>query len=397
MANNWRDVAVSEIATVIRGASPRPKGDARYYGGQIPRLMVADVTRDGRYVTPRIDFLTEEGAKLSRPVPKGTLTIVCSGDVGTPSLLAVDACIHDGFLALRNISSECDSEYLYETFVSIKFLLERSATHGGVFINLTTEILRDFIIALPPLAEQRKIAEILRTWDEAIEKLEALRAAKEKLTSAIADDLIFGVRRIAGYQEPWPSRRLAEVTRELTRRNRDGAIGRDLVMGVTNSRGIVPMREQTIAADISRYLILPPRAFAYNPMRINVGSIAMSQFERDVLVSPDYVLFECLPGKLDPDFLDHLRQSHFWSHYINAGGTGSVRMRTYYDDLAALRLKMPPYEEQLAISEVLNTAKNEMQLIADQIDALTCQKRGLMQKLLTGEWRVNPNESKAVI
>lgn len=150
------------------------------------------------------------------------------------------------------------------------------------------------------------------------------------------------------------------------------------------------MREQTIAADISRYLILPPRAFAYNPMRINVGSIAMSRFEHDVLVSPDYVLFECLPGKLDPDFLDHLRQSHFWSHYINAGGTGtgSVRMRTYYDDLAALRVKMPPYEEQLAISEVLNTAQYELRLIEEQKAALTRQKRGLMQKLLTGEWRV---------
>ena len=167
-------------------------------------------------------------------------------------------------------------------------------------------------------------------------------------------------------------------------------------MGVTNSRGIVPMREQTIAADISRYLILPPRAFAYNPMRINVGSIAMSRFEHNVLVSPDYVLFECLPGKLDPDFLDHLRQSHFWSHYINAGGTGSVRMRTYYDDLAALRLKIPPYEEQLAISEVLNTAQREVRLIEDQIAALSRQKRGLMQKLLTGEWRTKVNGDKGV-
>ena len=260
---------------------------------------------------------------------------------------------------------------------------------GSTFQEISLEQLRKLEVPVPPLPEQRKIAEILRTWDEAIEKLVALRAAKEKLASAIADDLIFGVRRVAGYQEPWASRRLAEITRELTQRNREQTIGRDYVMGVTNSRGIVPMREQTIAADISRYLILPPRAFAYNPMRINVGSIAMSRFEHDVLVSPDYVLFECLPGKLDPDFLDHLRQSHFWSHYINAGGTGSVRMRTYYDDLAALRLKMPSHDEQLAISKVLNAAKDEVRLIRERTDALALQKRGLMQKLLTGEWRVS--------
>jgi type I restriction enzyme S subunit len=133
MRDGWKKVTIGEIGHVLRGASPRPKGDPRYYGGSVPRLMVADVTRDGRYVTPRIDFLTEEGATLSRPMPKGTLTIVCSGDVGTPSFLAIDACIHDGFLAVTNLSQRCKPEYLYEAFLSLKSQLERSATHGGGF------------------------------------------------------------------------------------------------------------------------------------------------------------------------------------------------------------------------------------------------------------------------
>ena len=88
---DWNVEAIENVATVIRGASPRPKGDPKYYGGDIPRLMVEDVTRDGKYVTPRVDFLTKEGAKQSRPCEKGTLTIVCSGVVGVPSFLAVDA------------------------------------------------------------------------------------------------------------------------------------------------------------------------------------------------------------------------------------------------------------------------------------------------------------------
>lgn len=240
----------------------------------------------------------------------------------------------------------------------------------------------------PPIPEQRKIAEILRTWDEAIEKLTALRAAKQRLYSTLADGLIFGTLRIGNNRRDWAMRRLADVTQEITNRNRDGKLGRDKVMGVTNSRGIVPMREQTIGGDLTKYKVLPPRAFAYNPMRINVGSIAMLKQDSDVLVSPDYVLFACVPGGLAPDFLDHLRQSHFWDHYINAGSSGSVRMRTYYDDLAALRVKLPDYDEQLAISAALNTSNAEIVLIDAEIDALTRQKRGLMQKLLTGEWRV---------
>ncbi|WP_049750601.1 restriction endonuclease subunit S [Nitrobacter winogradskyi] len=179
---------------------------------------------------------------------------------------------------------------------------------------------------------------------------------------------------------------MGEITRELTWRHNDRNFGRELVMGVTNSRGIVPM--QTIGSDLTRYKILLPRAFAYNPMRIKVGSIARLRLPSEVLVSPDYVLFECVPGKLDPDFLNHLRQSHFWDHYINAGGSGSVRMRAYYDDLAALRLKLPGFAEQHRISAMLNTAQGEIALVATEIETLTRQTRGLMQKLPTGERRV---------
>lgn len=303
-----------------------------------------------------------------------------------------DTYINQHICLIRPKRDQVDAEFLaYFLSSNAQRTSFNRLNDAGAKAGLNLQTIADFPVRYPALSAQRKIAAILRTWDAATEKLEALHAAKEKHVSAIADDLIFSVRRVAGHKEPWVPLRLAEVTRELTRRNRDEAIGRGLVMGVTNSRGIVPMREQTIAADISRYLILPPRAFAYNPMRINVGSIAMSRFEHEVLVSPDYVLFECLPGKLDPDFLDHLRQSHFWSHHINAGGTGSVRMRTYYDDLAALRLKMPPHDEQLAISDILNTAKRELRLIDRQIEAIALQKRGLMQNLLTGEWRTSPS------
>ena len=116
-AVDGKTIKLGELGKIIRGSSPRPKGDPRYYGGSVPRLMVADVTRDGRYVTPVIDFLTEEGALKSRPVPKGTLTIQVSGNPGMPAILAVDACIHDGFAALVEINRESIStEYLYFSY-----------------------------------------------------------------------------------------------------------------------------------------------------------------------------------------------------------------------------------------------------------------------------------------
>lgn len=130
-------------------------------------------------------------------------------------------------------------------------------------------------------------------------------------------------------------------------------------------------------------------------MRINVGSIAMNRRGEEVLVSPDYVVFACNADGLDPGYLDHLRKTSWWAHYINSGGSGSVRQRTYYADLAALKLPLPELDEQKAITDVLDTARDDLEATEREIKAVTRQKRGLMQKLLTGEWKTNSEKEVA--
>ncbi len=193
----WQVVQIQAVSEVIRGASPRPQGDPRYYGGDVPRLMGADVTRDGKWVIPKIDFLTEQGAKRSRPCPKGTLTIICSGDVGVPSFLAVDACIHDGFLALINIDeSQANKDYLYHIIYSVKQRFYTSATHGGVFTNLTTGILKEFLVPLPTLVEQQKIASILDVADEKISAVLRKREYYQSLKRGLMQKLLTGEWRV---------------------------------------------------------------------------------------------------------------------------------------------------------------------------------------------------------
>lgn len=185
-AGEWDTKRLDNIGRVIRGASPRPKDDPRYYGGPVPRLMVQDVTRDGKWVTPQIDSLTLEGAKLSRPCPAGTLTIVCSGSVGVVSFLAVDACIHDGFLALIDIDESIVSkDFLYHCLSTLREQFEKGATHGGVFTNLTTSGIELFEISCPNTLEQQRISDCLSSLDEIItvqsQKIDALKAHKKGL------------------------------------------------------------------------------------------------------------------------------------------------------------------------------------------------------------------------
>ncbi len=166
--NNWPEIKLGDLGKIIRGSSPRPKGDPRYYGGDVPRLMVADVTRDGMYVTPKIDFLTKEGAKKSRPCEKGTLVIQVSGNPGTPAILDVDCCIHDGFAALINTSSETIiTEYLFYCLERYK-IENQSKSVGAIFKNLTTDQLRNFDIPLPPIEIQKRLVKKLNSVSKEI-------------------------------------------------------------------------------------------------------------------------------------------------------------------------------------------------------------------------------------
>ena len=209
---DWADPLLSDLGQVIRGASPRPKGDKRFYGGDIPRLMVEDVTRDGKHVTPRVDFLTEEGATRSRPCKAGTLTIVCSGTVGVPAILKVDACIHDGFLALINLKQGVSTELLYYQFDRLRRQFDSSATHGGVFTNLTTSGVKEFRIPFPrDQEEQRAITTALSDVDALLEGLDRLISKKRDLKQAAMQQLLTGQTRLPGFEGEWEVKRLGEV------------------------------------------------------------------------------------------------------------------------------------------------------------------------------------------
>lgn len=160
-------------------------------------------------------------------------------------------------------------------------------------------------------------------------------------------------------------------------------------MAVTKQFGMRPMREETIAANIARYKLVPPRAFAYNPMRLNIGSIAISPFEHDVLVSPDYVVLACDRSKLLPSYLHHLRHTQKWRRHFDQAGNGSVRVRIYYEDLGRFAFLLPPVDVQAQLTRLLDAASQELEFLRQQAGALRTQKRGLMQKLLTGQRRLS--------
>ena len=157
------------------------------------------------------------------------------------------------------------------------------------------------------------------------------------------------------------------------------------VMGVRKEDGIVPMEERLVATDISRYKLVRSNWFAYNPMRLNIGSVARWQGDSVVLVSPDYVVFRCLeqstPAALHPEYLDHFRSSSQWDAFVNQAGDGGVRVRIYYRDISQLRLIVPDVVEQKKIADCLGALDDLIAAEGRKLEALRQHKQGLMQQL----------------
>jgi type I restriction enzyme, S subunit len=283
--------------------------------------------------------------------------------------------------------------FLYLQLLHVTSLIEARA-HG--FKSNLVHVRKSDIMSqrcyVPPLSEQKAIAAVHTTWDQGVRQLTDLIAAKVRFKQGLTQQLLSGSRRFEECQDGWSAVRLRDVVTECNERNRD-RLGANDVMGVKKAEGIVPMRERTIGADVARYLVVQKNWFAYNPMRINIGSIARWQGDGNILVSPDYVVFRCneandqSPG-IDPDYLDHLRRSGIWENFVTAAGNGSVRVRIYFDDLGGLKFKLPSLPEQQKIATFLNTVDREISLLRKQLETLKSQRKGLMQKLLTGQMRL---------
>lgn len=158
---SWTEKSIGDVAVVVRGSSPRPQGDPQFFGGPVPRLMIADITRDGMFVTPKIDSLTELGASKSRPMKRGDVVMAVSGNPGLVAILATDCCIHDGFVGFRELAADVLPEFLYFTLVA-QHERNGSVSVGAVFKNLTSDQVRDFKISIPPLSVQQAIVDEIR-------------------------------------------------------------------------------------------------------------------------------------------------------------------------------------------------------------------------------------------
>lgn len=317
-----------------------------------------------------------------------------------------------GFTIRARVKSPTvDHSYLSKLVRSPLFLAHLHRQGGGSSINnLSQEALSDFIFGLPPLPEQRKIAAILRIWDEALSKLAALRAAKMDRHRAITHAMVFGSRQLDQFRNgeelvryrwfelprSWAYMPIGKLAREISERN--GEAEQHEVLSCSKHDGFVRsleyFKKQIFSTDLSGYKKIWRGDFGFPCNHVEEGSIGLQNLTDIGVVSPIYAVFRFAPEKVDADYAIAVLKTEVYRHIFEVSTSSSVDRRgsLRWSEFSQLPFPVPPLIEQKAIAEVIQTSRAELDLIDAEIEALTRQKRGLMQKLLTGELPVHSEE-----
>ncbi len=179
----WKQVKIGDVCVVERGGSPRPidKFITDKDNG-INWIKIGDTT-DSMYITRTAQKIIPEGVKKSRYVQPGDFLLSNSMSFGRPYILAIDGCIHDGWLVLRDKNNSFDKHFLYYCLSApITYRKFKSMAVGGVVNNLNSEMVRGVSIPLPPLHEQRRIA---ATLDKVTDLISKRRQQLDKLDELI--------------------------------------------------------------------------------------------------------------------------------------------------------------------------------------------------------------------
>lgn len=289
------------------------------------------------------------------------------------------------FRPLSNLFSPCFLGY-YLNSMAYRFQLY-ALIQGIKVCAISKKAMSGTFLIVPPLAEQKKIAEVLGVWDKAIEKQSQLIEQLTLRKRGLMQQLLTGKRRLPGFSDPWKVCELRELFKERNENNRV-----DLpLLSISGDKGVI-LQTESDKRDISnddksKYKRINKGDIGYNTMRMWQGRSALSNIEG--IVSPAYTIV--IPNEgVDGYYMSVLFKQprlmyDFWTH---SQGLVEDTLNCKYRDFGRVRISCPSYIEQKAIAQVLTAADREIELAQQKLELLRQQKRGLMQQLLTGKKRV---------
>ena len=373
----WYEHTLDELALVERGKfSARPRNDPRYYGGYMPFVQTGDVTSSGTYLNSFSQTLNEDGVGVSKVFPKDTILITIAANIGDTAITSFEIACPDSVVAIQPFKGIADVYWLKKHLETRKEDLDAQSTQNAQK-NINLQVLKPLLILTPPLPEQKKIAQILSTWDKAITTTEQLLVNSQQQKKALMQKLLTGKKRLLDkngdrFSGEWRKTSLKNLVEIIYGKSPKEVLHPKGSFPIYGTGGIGGYASEAICEE--KAVLVGRKGTIDRPLYIDEPFWAID------------TTFYCLP-KADT----HLK----WFYYLicslklrslsEASGVPSLSRETLY----AIKVMEPPsIEEQQKIAAVLSTADQEISALQQKLIALKQEKKALMQQLLTGKRRV---------
>jgi len=376
LPDGWRWVKLAEFMPKKVGSiDPSMDPDEAFVLYSIPSFDRGEPdTVFGKTVGSTKQIVRSGDVLLSKIVPHIRRTCVVGNAPGRRIIASTE------WIVFR--TDKAESEYLKYALADDDFhkeFMDTTSGVGGSLLRARPTLVAHIEIPLPPLAEQRRIAGILKEQMAAVDK--ARKAAQERLEAAktLPDSFIWESLKSGKKSKRFLCDCLVEVRK---------GVGKDWgkypVLGAT--RNGLALAKEPVGKNPERYKLVDPVTVFYNPMRILLGSIAVVDYSDQAgITSPDYVVIKGKEGILDTRWFYYWFRSSKGAHLIDSLSRGAVRERILFNRLSVGNIEIPDYETQLHASRHMAYLNPIVEKISNELNIINALPAALLRQAFNGE------------
>ena len=394
----WKEVRLGDVCTrVCSGGTPKST-NLSYYGGKIPWLNTKEIDFNRIYSTEKT--ITDSGLNNSSAkwIAPNTVTVAMYGaTAGKSCIVKVPMTTNQACCNLTINDEVADYEFVYYTLKN-DYTTLASLANGGAQQNLNAQIIKDYVLKMPSLADQRRIASILSSLDRKIELNNKINADLEEMAQAIFKnwfvdfepfkDSKFVDSELGMIPEGWKVGTLGDITKNKSAKVKERNDVK-VLSPVTTGELVLSeeyFTKQVFSSSIAKYKIVNKGDFAYNPARVNIGSLGRNDFDFDGCVSPVYVVFSVLDGY--ENYFDLFRKTDFFKDSVASLAIGGVRQSLSYDDLSSIEVIIPSENAVEEFNNLYNQMKKTIKANKLESSRLSLLRDTLLPRLMSGELEV---------
>lgn len=390
---DWEQRKLSEVAN-HRGGTALEK----YFheDGKYKVISIGSYGLDSKYVDQNIRALSNEITD-SRIVNSGELTMVLNDKTANGTIIGRSLLIESGNEYVINQRTEIispkenfNSDFAYTILNGLFREKVKRIVQGGTQIYVNYPAVSNLTLEIPSIEEQQKIGTFFKQLDDTLalhqRKLDKLKQLKQGYLQQLFPQNGEKIPRVrfAYFEDVWEQRKLRTLLIKNSKKNKDLTIKN--VESISNRTGFTKQTEQfdeysVASADLSNYYVITEQQFAYNPSRINVGSIAYKPIGDDTsVVSPLYVSFST-KKILNDSFLWNWFKTSSFENQRQRLSEGGVRDTLSFNQLSEMSIVLPQYLEQVKIGNFFKQLDFLITLHQEKLKQLKTCKKALLQKM----------------